>query len=104
MDVSNDERWQVADQAHDLQVEIVTLKKSLEVIAAHTLHYDPMDPSQSLDSIYVEAMQALKTVEQFWRLFGASWVVIVAQIKGIPIQLPLTPDEVEALRQRLERR
>lgn len=82
---------------------LLTLAQSQEVIIKHTLHYDPQDPGQSLDSIYDEARQAKAELERLQLLMSAAWAAIVAQINGIPVELPMTPEQVIELRKKLER-
>lgn len=102
-DISNDERWSMVANIETIITNLLTLAQSQEVIIKHTLHYDPQDPGQSLDSIYDEANHNKVVIEQLQLLISASWAAVVAQINGIPVQLPMTPSQVEELRKKLER-
>lgn len=93
----------MAANLETILANLLTLAQSQEVIIQHTLHYDPQDPGQSLDSIYDEARRNKAAVEQLQLLMSASWAAIVAQINGIPVELPMTADEVAELRKKLER-
>lgn len=102
-DISNDERWPMVASLETIIANLLTLAQSQEVIIKHTLHYDPQDPGQSLDSIYDEAKRNKVAIEQLQFLMSASWAALVAQINGIPVQLPMTPEQAEELRKKLER-
>ncbi len=101
--IPKDERWVMAASLETIIANLLTLAQSQEVIIKHTLQYDPQDPGQSLDSIYDEARRNKATLEHLQLLMSASWAALVAQINGIPVQLPLTAEQVEELRKKLER-
>lgn len=101
--IPKDERWIMVANLETIIANLLTLAQSQEVIIKHTLHYDPQDPGQSLDSIYDEARRNKVAIEQLQLLMSASWAALVAQINGIPVQLPMTPEQVEELRKKLER-
>ena len=104
--IPKDPAWQgdVLDNLETLKAKAARLKVLIDDTAMVTLHYDPQNPYEALDTIYVKAREMEREIDAFYNLFRLAWGEIVMQIRGGEVvDLGLTEAQIADIQARLQK-
>lgn len=79
---SRSEEWHRINRNEDMKALAAELHLIQSDIEAHTIKYNPLNPDESLDTIYQLARRMKRVMEKMDGILLREWVEAVSQAKG----------------------
>lgn len=74
--------WQEIQDKEDIKALVAELVRGLNDIEKHTLHYNPLNADESLDSIYRLVRRLKPDAEKLYEIFLKDWEESVIRTRG----------------------
>lgn len=79
---SRSSEWHTINRIEEIKAVVAEISRLIADIEAHTLNYNPLNPDESLDSIYQLSKQAQRNLNKQKEILLNEWEAAVKAAKG----------------------